>query len=158
MHCPGGATWLRWKLPSHAVAGANGGVMTKRALLIGSQTYGLAGVNGDVALMAETLEARGFETEVRIDDDATRAGIIAAYERLIEETPSGSTDPVVIYYSGHGGRTRSSTAGRTSNARPALAPPLSGPLRHGGQQRERFPRPAVRGAEQPAAAADQPRT
>ncbi len=79
--------------------------MAKRALLIGSQTYGLTGVNGDVALMAETLEARGFETEVRIDDDATRAGIIAAYEGLIETTPSGSADPVVIYYSGHGGRT-----------------------------------------------------
>ncbi len=79
--------------------------MAKRALLIGSQTYGLTGVNGDVALMAETLEARGFRSEVRIEDDATRAGIIAAYERLIDETPSGSTDPVVIYYSGHGGRT-----------------------------------------------------
>jgi hypothetical protein len=79
--------------------------MAKRALLIGSQTYGLTGVNGDVALMAETLEDRGFAVEVRIDDDATRAGIIAAYEQLIEGTPSGSTDPVVIYYSGHGGRT-----------------------------------------------------
>ena len=79
--------------------------MAKRALLIGSQTYGLAGVNGDVALMAETLDGRGFQTDVRIDDAATRAGIIAAYEQLIDETPSGSTDPVVIYYSGHGGRT-----------------------------------------------------
>jgi hypothetical protein len=79
--------------------------MAKRALLIGSQTYGLTGVNGDVALLAETLEDRGFAVEVRIDDDATRAGIIAAYEQLIDETPSGSTDSVVIYYSGHGGRT-----------------------------------------------------
>jgi Caspase domain len=79
--------------------------MAKRALLIGSQTYGLAGVNGDVALMAETLEGRGFQTDVRIDDAATRAGIVAAYEQLIDQTPNGSTDPVVIYYSGHGGRT-----------------------------------------------------
>jgi hypothetical protein len=77
----------------------------KRALLLGSQTYGLTGVNGDVALMAETLEDRGFEVHVRIDDDATREGIVTAYEQLIDETPSGSTDPVVIYYSGHGGRT-----------------------------------------------------
>jgi hypothetical protein len=58
-----------------------------------------------VALMAETLEDRGFDVEARIDDDATRAGIIAAYEQLIDATPSGSTDPVVLYYSGHGGRT-----------------------------------------------------
>ena len=79
--------------------------MAKRALLIGSQTYGLTGVNGDVALMAEALESRGFDVERRTDDDATRAGIIAAYEQLIDDTPTGSTDPVVVYYSGHGGRT-----------------------------------------------------
>jgi hypothetical protein len=55
--------------------------------------------------MAETLEDRGFEVRVLIDEDATRAGIIAAYEKLIDETPRGSTDPVVIYYTGHAGRT-----------------------------------------------------
>ena len=79
--------------------------MTKRALLIGSQTYGLTGVNGDVALMAETFAARGFDVTVQVDEAATRAAILDAYEKLIAETPDGSGDPVVVYYSGHGGRT-----------------------------------------------------
>ena len=79
--------------------------MTKRALLIGSQTYGLTGVNGDVALMAETFAARGFDVAVHLEEAATRAAILDAYEKLIADTPSGSTEPVVIYYSGHGGRT-----------------------------------------------------
>ena len=78
--------------------------MSKRALLIGSETYGLSGVNSDVELMAMTLERRGFEVRRHIDGDATRSGIIAAYERLVSETPVGSTEPVVVYYSGHGGR------------------------------------------------------
>ena len=79
--------------------------MTKRTLLIGSQTYGLTGVNGDVALMAETFAARGFDVTVQVDQAATRAAILDAYEKLIAETPDGSGDPVVVYYSGHGGRT-----------------------------------------------------
>ena len=78
--------------------------MSKRALLIGSQTFGLTGANPDVHLMAETLERRGFECDVRVDDDATRNGIVDAYEQLISDTPADSTDPVVVYYSGHGGR------------------------------------------------------
>jgi hypothetical protein len=78
--------------------------MSKRALLIGSQTYGLTGANPDVALLAETLRDLGFVCDVRIDGDATRQGMIDAYERLIAETPEGSQEPVVVYYSGHGGR------------------------------------------------------
>jgi hypothetical protein len=77
--------------------------MAKRALLIGSQTEGLTGVNNDVALMEKTLAGRGFETRVRINEGATRQGIISAYEKLISDTAPGSTDPVVVYYSGHGG-------------------------------------------------------
>jgi len=77
--------------------------MTKRALLIGSQTGGLTGANNDVALMEETLAARGFETRVHIDEQATRRGIIDAYLKLISDTEAGSTDPAVVYYSGHGG-------------------------------------------------------
>ncbi|MCL3862932.1 caspase family protein [Actinotalea sp. K2] len=77
--------------------------MTRRALLIGSQTGGLAGANNDVALMQETLAARGFETRVQIDEQATRRGIIDAYLKLISDTEAGSTDPAVVYYAGHGG-------------------------------------------------------
>jgi hypothetical protein len=79
--------------------------MARRALLIGSQTEGLTGVNNDVELMEKTLAGRGFETRVHIDDGATRQGIISAYEKLISDTAPDSTDPVVVYYSGHGGLT-----------------------------------------------------
>ena len=78
--------------------------MAKRALIIGSQTFGLAGVEADVALMAETLSARGFAVALHTGDGATRAAILGAYEQLIDDTPPGSTDAVVVYYSGHGGR------------------------------------------------------
>jgi hypothetical protein len=54
--------------------------------------------------MAATLERRGFAVRTHVDGEATRGGIIEAYERLIAETPDGSTEPVVVYYSGHGGR------------------------------------------------------
>jgi Caspase domain len=77
--------------------------MTHRALLIGSETFGLSGCNADVALMHHALVGRGFtEIEVLIDQGATREGIVAGYERLI--AGSATRDTVVVYYSGHGGR------------------------------------------------------
>ena len=79
--------------------------MAKRALLIGSQTYGLSGANGDVALMAETLDGRGFETAV---PDRRRRHQSRDHRRVrssSSDTRAGPSDPVVIYYSGHGGRT-----------------------------------------------------
>lgn len=75
--------------------------MTKRALLIGSQTGSLSGVDTDVAYMADLLDALGFETDICINRDATRVGILSRYKRLIQDTMDG--DVVVIYYSGHGG-------------------------------------------------------
>ena len=74
----------------------------RRALLLGSQTHGLEGAEGDVARMAAALEAWDFEVTRRIGPDATRDGIIAAYETLIAGANAG--DAVCLYYSGHGGR------------------------------------------------------
>lgn len=76
--------------------------MTRRALLIGSQTSGLLGVNSDVEAIAAFLAERGFSRDVLIDDSATRDGIIAGLRRLIADTEDGDT--VVLYYSGHGGQ------------------------------------------------------
>ncbi len=77
--------------------------MAQRALLIGSETYGLAGCNADVALMREALARLGFDDVVeRTGPDASRRGIIGSYERLIDTAVPG--DAVVVYYSGHGGR------------------------------------------------------
>ena len=74
--------------------------MSRRALLIGSQTGSLVGVHADVEVMAEALRGHGFDVEAVTD--ATRVGILGAYQNLVSATTSG--DVVVVYYSGHGGR------------------------------------------------------
>ena len=79
-----------------------GGVSWRnRALLIGSQTGGLTGVHTDVKAMADRLAHWGFATKLCIGGEATRQGILAQYKALIDQTSAG--DPVVVYYSGHGG-------------------------------------------------------
>ena len=75
--------------------------MASIALLFGAETNNLAGVGNDVATMSAALKRRGFDVSVCEGAQATRAGIIAAYEWLIEQARSG--DVVVVYYSGHGG-------------------------------------------------------
>jgi hypothetical protein len=75
--------------------------MSSRALLIGSALDSLGGVENDLAAMGKALVPRGFAIERCTGADATRAGILAAYTRLIEATEAG--DAAVVYYSGHGG-------------------------------------------------------
>lgn len=78
--------------------------MTRRALLIGSETYGLQGCNADVALVRDVLGARGFDDIVcRTGSEATRAGILAGLDDLVDAVHDPA-DTVVLYYSGHGGR------------------------------------------------------
>ncbi|MEI5101072.1 caspase family protein [Streptomyces sp. PmtG] len=76
--------------------------MRKRALLIGCRTGELRGVDADVALMADVLDAFGFEPTLLLEEHATRRGVIAAYRALIDTTEAG--DAAVVYYSGHGGQ------------------------------------------------------
>jgi Caspase domain len=77
--------------------------MARRALLIGSATYGLTGVQHDVESMAELLRRRGFDDVVtRTGPDAAREPILDALGRLQSVTRAG--DAVVLYYSGHGSR------------------------------------------------------
>lgn len=73
----------------------------QRALLIGSQTFGLAGVHHDLDRIGVILGRFGFEVRVRKEGEATREGILAGIRQLIAETQAG--DAVVLYYSGHGG-------------------------------------------------------
>ncbi|MFI2367988.1 caspase domain-containing protein [Streptomyces sp. NPDC018833] len=75
--------------------------MTKRALLIGAQSYDLTGVHADVALMERVLADRGF-TDIRVcaDAEAGYHGMADALATLADETKEG--DAVVVYYSGHG--------------------------------------------------------
>jgi Caspase domain len=78
----------------------------KRALLVGSQVDGLGGVENDVSMIGERLRARGFDVDVRIRGDASRAGILEGYARLIRD--SGPGDAALAYYSGHGCRLENS--------------------------------------------------
>ena len=76
----------------------------RRALLIGAPLDGLMGVEHDLDAMARVLAGRGFGVDRCFGAEATRAGVLHAYERLIAETETG--DAVVVYYSGHGGLAR----------------------------------------------------
>ncbi len=82
--------------------------MTRRALLLGSQTGGLSGVHADVELMRTTMEALDFQTTV-LTDSATRDRVLDAYRELVSGTADG--DAVLVYYSGHGARLRNPLAG-----------------------------------------------
>lgn len=78
----------------------------KRALLIGSPTGGLSGPETDLSTMTQVLQRYNFSCtlcfiEGRSTFPATRNGIFAAWEQLLQQTSPG--DAVVIYYSGHGG-------------------------------------------------------
>lgn len=77
--------------------------MTRRALLIGSETFGLGGCNADVTLMRDVLALHHFaEVEALVDMAATRDGIFAGFEWLA--ATSAADDVALVYYSGHGGR------------------------------------------------------
>ncbi|USP72808.1 hypothetical protein yc1106_00082 [Curvularia clavata] len=78
----------------------------KRALLIGSPTGGLSGPETDLVTIEQVLRRYSFSCTIcflegRSKFPATRNGIFAAWEQLLQQTSPG--DAVVIYYSGHGG-------------------------------------------------------
>ena len=89
---------------------ADGG--TRRALLIGINDYerlpALRGAVNDVETIQALLETQfGFEpqhTRLLTNKQATRAGILAALEQLVDE--AGRADTVYIHYSGHGSQVR----------------------------------------------------
>lgn len=77
--------------------------MSKWALIIGSQTGGLQGVDHDARRMASALHGRGFHVDLRIAADATRAGMLDGYRALIEHArATGDSAAAVVYYAGHG--------------------------------------------------------
>jgi hypothetical protein len=79
--------------------------MAKRALCIGINNYpgtanDLSGCINDAQEWASALEAHGFAVRTLLDDQATKAGMVAAMQELIGGAASG--DSAVITYSGHG--------------------------------------------------------
>lgn len=79
--------------------------MTHKALCIGINNYpgtqmDLQGCVNDAQDWAATLTARGYQTSLLLDDQATKAAMVDAMSRLIASGVSG--DSLVITYSGHG--------------------------------------------------------
>lgn len=64
----------------------------------------LGGAPNDIAAMKETIAPRiAFANSITLlNDQATRAGIIAAFDRIVAEASAGDT--LLFYYTGHGGR------------------------------------------------------
>jgi hypothetical protein len=88
--------------------------MGRRALLIGSQTGGLTGVHGDVEVLGDALRSHDFDVTAIIEGDATYDAILGSYDDLIAGTQAD--DAVVVYYSGHGGRSPNRSAGEDPSA------------------------------------------
>jgi hypothetical protein len=79
--------------------------MAKLALCIGINNYpgtymDLEGCVNDATDWAQTLISRGFSVTSLLDAQATKAGMVAAFQCVIAEAVDG--DVVVITFSGHG--------------------------------------------------------
>jgi Caspase domain len=81
--------------------------MAKRALIIRSDYDRLASFANSAACIGQTLRSRGFELERCEGPEASRDGILRAYDELIGRTTTG--DAIVLYYVGHGGLTTNRT-------------------------------------------------
>lgn len=99
--------------------------MNKRlALVIGTNypgtSFQLAGCVNDAHDWNELLEARGFDTHLLLDDQATRDEILAALEQLTY--PLGRGDLLVVTYSGHGTWVPDSSGDEADNRDEAICP------------------------------------
>lgn len=83
--------------------------MSKRALVIGSEVFGLRGTENDARAVQDALVERGFSVELRLGARASRAGILEGLAALIAAAEEG--DAAVVYYAGHGAYTRSPELG-----------------------------------------------
>jgi len=85
--------------------------MAQRALIIGSEIAGLSGVTRDLEIVKELLGDRGFEIRRHERATATRDAVNQALVDLAADT--AADDAVVVYYSGHGGRSIDTAAPAT---------------------------------------------
>ncbi len=108
--------------------------MTNKALCIGINDYpgtsnDLSGCVNDANDWADELSRRGFSVMRLIDGEATRAAMVSAIGRLIDEAVKG--DSLVITYSGHGTWVEDSSGDEPDNRDEALCPhdlAANGPL------------------------------
>ncbi|WP_181320752.1 caspase family protein [Saccharothrix carnea] len=79
----------------------NQGGGARRALVVASEVGGLSGCENDADAMASLLRANRFDVVRLGGATATRAGILAAYDRLVRDSRPG--DAAVVFFAGHGG-------------------------------------------------------
>lgn len=93
----------------------------KRAIVAGIDDYSNAGLDSllfcgaDASAVAETLEGMGYETELFLDEAATKASILRA---LTEEIDTDDLETLVFFFAGHGGVTELAPVLVTSDATP----------------------------------------
>ncbi len=77
----------------------------KVALVIGIDTYshipGLKFAGADARSVASALTANGYQVELLLDEQATRAGILAVLRKILSDTPQSGT--FIWYFAGSGG-------------------------------------------------------
>ncbi len=107
-----------------ALALAGAAHASDQALVIGVNKYpqlragsDLNGCVPDAQLMETELKAYNFEVTMLTDDQATKAGIMAALANL--KTKVSGTDKVVVYFAGHGTQDGSDAAILPSDAKDA---------------------------------------
>jgi hypothetical protein len=83
-------------------------VLMKKAVIVGINAYPapntLHGCVNDAMDCKATLEARGFTCTMILDAQATKVGILAALNALVDGASPG--DSIVFAYSGHGSQVR----------------------------------------------------
>ncbi|HEU4404503.1 MAG TPA: caspase family protein [Polyangiaceae bacterium] len=99
-----------------APAGDPWGGATRKALVVGCDTFGLRGAAGDARRMAAALEGRGFRVDALEGRAATRDALLARYDALVERARPG--DAVVVHFSGHGGLVANPRYGAGSTREP----------------------------------------
>jgi hypothetical protein len=101
-------------MPGHAPAMSSSGLSSsgpsseggggrRRALCVGIDRYPtspLAGCVADARGWSSALRREGFDVTLLLDEDATRAGILAGLDRLMAGSVPG--DVLVLQYAGHG--------------------------------------------------------
>ncbi|MEE9279979.1 MAG: caspase family protein [Myxococcota bacterium] len=101
---------------------------TRRALLIGINDYErlprLRGAVNDVETIRALLVTQfGFargDVTLLTDGEATRAGILAAFEKLVTE--AGRADTVYVHYSGHGSQVRDANGDESDGLDETICP------------------------------------
>jgi Caspase domain len=97
------SAWTAGPVVSPAAPPMSAGVGRRRALCVGIDRYPtmpLGGCVADAREWVETLRSLGFETEILLDEAATRAAIVDGLRRLI--AGSGAGDVLVFQFAGHG--------------------------------------------------------